>query len=100
MAAVATYKAAILDTRKTLPGYRVLDKYAVRMGGGQNHRMSLYDMVLIKDNHIDGADGITSAVNQARIAYPALPIEVEVRNMEELDRSPGGHTGTGPDLAG
>ncbi len=84
VAAVATYKAAILDTRKTLPGYRVLDKYAVRMGGGQNHRMSLYDMVLIKDNHIDGAAGITAAVNQARIAYPALPVEVEVRNMDEL----------------
>ncbi|TFG71975.1 MAG: quinolinate synthase NadA [Anaerolineales bacterium] len=84
VAAVATYKAAILDTRKTLPGYRMLDKYAVRMGGGQNHRMSLYDMLLIKDNHIDGAAGITAAVNQARIAYPTLPIEVEVRNMDEL----------------
>jgi quinolinate synthase len=84
VAAAATQKTAILDTRKTLPGYRVLDKYAVRMGGGQNHRMSLYDMILIKDNHIDGAEGITSAVLKASESYPDLPIEVEVRNLEEL----------------
>ena len=84
VAAAAMQKTAILDTRKTLPGYRVLDKYAVRMGGGQNHRMSLHDMVLIKDNHIDGAAGITSAVHQARTAYSDLPIEVEVRNLDEL----------------
>ncbi|MDF1512601.1 MAG: quinolinate synthase NadA, partial [Anaerolineae bacterium] len=84
VAAVATHKAVILDTRKTLPGYRVLDKYAVRMGGGQNHRMSLFDMMLVKDNHIDGASGITCAVQQARAAYPDLPIEVEVRNLDEL----------------
>ncbi len=84
VAAVAMRKTMILDTRKTLPGYRVLDKYAVRMGGGQNHRMSLHDMMLIKDNHIDGAAGITSAVNQARTSYPTLPIEVEVRNLYEL----------------
>ena len=54
-AAVSTTNATILDTRKTLPGYRVLDKYAVRMGGGVNHRMSLFDMMMVKDNHIDGA---------------------------------------------
>ena len=82
--AVACTPAAILDTRKTLPGYRVLDKYAVRMGGGQNHRFSLFDMMLIKDNHVDAAGGIAAAVAQARSSYPALPIEVEVRNLIEL----------------
>ncbi len=81
---VATTEAIILDTRKTLPGYRVLDKYAVRMGGGQNHRMALFDMLMVKDNHIDGAGGITPAVQRARAAHPDLPIEVEVRNLDEL----------------
>jgi len=83
-AAVATTQATILDTRKTLPGYRVLDKYAVRMGGGSNHRMSLADMVLIKDNHIDGSGGIAQAVHRARERYPDLAIEVEVRDLHEL----------------
>lgn len=82
--AVACTPAAVLDTRKTLPGFRVLDKYAVRMGGGQNHRQALYDMVLIKDNHVDAAGGITPAVQRARERPPALPIEVEVRNFDEL----------------
>lgn len=82
--AVATTQAVILDTRKTVPGYRVLDKYAVRMGGGTNHRMSLYDMLLVKDNHIDGAGGLTEAVQRARVRYPELPIEVEVRSLSEL----------------
>ncbi len=82
--AVATTDARILDTRKTIPGYRVLDKYAVRMGGGTNHRMSLNDMLLVKDNHIDGAGGIAQAVRGARERYPDLPIEVEVRNLREL----------------
>ncbi len=82
--AVAATSAAILDTRKTQPGYRVLDKYAVRMGGGLNHRQALYDMILIKDNHVDGAGGILPAVTRARAAYPTLPVEVEVRNLEEL----------------
>jgi quinolinate synthase len=82
--AVACTRARILDTRKTLPGYRVLDKYAVRMGGGVNHRMGLYDMILIKDNHIDASGGIRAAVGRARTAYPNLPIEVEVRNQAEL----------------
>ncbi|MGC9521760.1 MAG: quinolinate synthase NadA [Anaerolineae bacterium] len=82
--AVATTNATILDTRKTLPGYRELDKYAVRMGGGLNHRMSLFDMILIKDNHIDGAGGIQPAVGRARSQYPHLPIEVEVRDLDEL----------------
>jgi len=74
----------ILDTRKTHPGYRVLEKYAVRAGGGQNHRMALYDMILIKDNHIEAAGSITTAIERARAAYPELPIEVEVKNQAEL----------------
>ncbi|MBC7250887.1 MAG: quinolinate synthase NadA [Anaerolineae bacterium] len=82
--AVACSRAAILDTRKTLPGYRLLDKYAVRMGGGLNHRLSLFDMMLIKDNHVEAAGGIIPAVTRARQAQPSLPIEVEVRNLDEL----------------
>jgi nicotinate-nucleotide pyrophosphorylase (carboxylating) len=84
--AIAGTKAVILDTRKTTPGWRLLEKYAVRMGGGQNHRIGLYDMVMIKDNHIDAAGSITAAVNAVR-AYPDaadLPIEVEVKNLDEL----------------
>ncbi len=82
--AVACTGATVLDTRKTPPGYRVLDKYAVRMGGGLNHRMALYDMVLIKDNHVDAAGGIRPAVDRARAGFPGLPVEVEVRTLEEL----------------
>ncbi len=82
--AIATSGATILDTRKTLPGYRLLDKYAVRMGGGLNHRLSLYDMMMVKDNHIDGAGGLDLAVERARAAHPDLPIEVEVRDLDEL----------------
>ncbi|RLC76092.1 MAG: hypothetical protein DRI81_10660 [Chloroflexi bacterium] len=82
--AVAGTGAVILDTRKTHPGYRLLEKYAVRMGGGRNHRMSLHDMMMVKDNHIDAAGGITAAVERARAGYPDLPIEVEVRNLDEL----------------
>ena len=87
VSAVGTTDATILDTRKTVPGYRILDKYAVRMGGGTNHRMSLYDMILIKDNHIDGAGGISAAVRRARARYPELPIEVEVRDLAELQEA-------------
>jgi nicotinate-nucleotide pyrophosphorylase (carboxylating) len=84
--AVAGTKAVILDTRKTTPGWRLLEKYAVRMGGGQNHRMGLYDMVMIKDNHIDAAGGITAAVAAVRASPEAdgLPIVVEVKNLDEL----------------
>jgi quinolinate synthase len=82
--AVATTGATVLDTRKTLPGYRVLDKYAVRVGGGVNHRMSLYDMLMVKDNHVDGAGGLAPAVARARAGYAHLPIEVEVRDLDEL----------------
>lgn len=82
--AAAGTRAVILDTRKTHPGWRVLEKHAVRMGGGQNHRMGLYDMMLIKENHIEGAGSISTAVESARAAYPDLPIEVEVKNLDEL----------------
>ena len=82
--AVAGTQAIILDTRKTHPGYRVLEKYAVRMGGGQNHRMSLNDMLLIKDNHIEAVGSIRAAVERARAANPDLPIEVEVKNLAQL----------------
>ena len=67
----------VLDTRKTLPGLRALSKYAVRTGGASNHRMGLYDMVLIKDNHIRAAGGIPAAVAAAREKHPGLPVEVE-----------------------
>jgi nicotinate-nucleotide pyrophosphorylase (carboxylating) len=86
--AVAHTNAVILDTRKTAPGYRLLDKYAVRMGGGRNHRMGLYDMVLIKNNHIDGAGGVENALNKVREAYgSAYQIEVEVRTLDELEKA-------------
>lgn len=82
--AVSGTEAIILDTRKTHPGFRALEKYAVRMGGGQNHRMGLYDMVLIKDNHIDAAGSIKVAVERAQAAHPDLAVEVEVRDLDEL----------------
>jgi nicotinate-nucleotide pyrophosphorylase (carboxylating) len=83
--AVAGTPARILDTRKTAPGLRVLDKYAVRMGGGGNHRFALYDGVLIKDNHISAAGGVTPAIQRARkkISH-TLKIEVEVKNIGEV----------------
>jgi nicotinate-nucleotide pyrophosphorylase (carboxylating) len=77
--------AVILDTRKTLPGYRKLSKYAVKAGGGENHRMGLFDMVMIKDNHIDAAGGITEAVEKILSAYgKKYRIEVECRNIDEV----------------
>jgi nicotinate-nucleotide pyrophosphorylase (carboxylating) len=86
--AVAGTKAVILDTRKTVPGLRVLDKWAVRLGGGQNHRMRLDDMVLIKDNHIAAAGGVTAAVERVRAHNDqGLPIEVEVKTWEELEEA-------------
>jgi nicotinate-nucleotide pyrophosphorylase (carboxylating) len=86
--AVAGTRAVILDTRKTAPGARRLDKYAVKMGGAQNHRAGLYDMALVKDNHIDGAGGIDPAVARLRRQYgPDFPIEVEVKNLEELEEA-------------
>jgi nicotinate-nucleotide pyrophosphorylase (carboxylating) len=82
--AVAGTKAAILDTRKTLPGLRYALKYAVRCGGGTNHRMGLFDGVLIKENHIASAGGIGPALEQARKAAPDLPVEIEVENIAQL----------------
>lgn len=86
--AVADTKAKILDTRKTAPGLRILDKYAVRAGGGTNHRYALYDGMLIKDNHIAAAGGIAPAIARARrhIAH-TLKIEIEVKNLAELEEA-------------
>jgi nicotinate-nucleotide pyrophosphorylase (carboxylating) len=78
-------RAVVVDTRKTTPGLRVLEKYSVRMGGGGNHRMALYDAVLIKENHVAAAGGITAAVSRAQQRVPhTQKIEVEVRNQEEV----------------
>ncbi len=86
--AVAGTRAVILDTRKTAPGLRVIDKYAVLVGGGQNHRMGLHDMVLIKDNHIDGAGGISAAVTGVREKFGArYAIEIEVKDLDELSEA-------------
>ena len=82
--AVAGTKAVILDTRKTAPGLRMADKLAVRRGGGQNHRIGLFDMLLIKDNHIDFAGSITAAVERARGGAPGLEIEVEARTLADV----------------
>lgn len=82
--AVAGTNATILDTRKTAPGLRSLDKLAVRLGGGQNHRTGLFDMVLIKDNHIDFAGSITAAVGRVRASGTTLPIEVETRTLDNV----------------
>ncbi|HVN95210.1 MAG TPA: carboxylating nicotinate-nucleotide diphosphorylase [Syntrophorhabdaceae bacterium] len=81
--AVQGTDAKILDTRKTAPGLRYLEKYAVRMGGGFNHRIDLTEMALIKENHISAASSIKEAVKKVK-AYAAVPVEVEVRNMDEL----------------
>lgn len=89
--AVAGTGCRVLDTRKTTPGLRALEKWAVRIGGGHNHRHGLYDMILIKDNHADFAGGITKAVRAAQDYLQAhhlhLPIEVEVRTMKELEEA-------------
>lgn len=83
--ALAEYKTKILDTRKTLPGHRLLDKYAVKIGGGTNHRIGLYDMVMIKDNHIKIAGSITQAVEQIKAKVkPGIKIEVETSNLAEV----------------
>ena len=80
--------ASICDTRKTTPGLRVLEKYAVRTGGGSNHRFNLADGILIKDNHIQAAGGITAAVTMARRQAPhTLKIEVEVENLDQVDEA-------------
>lgn len=82
--AVAGTGVGILDTRKTMPGLRVLEKYAVACGGGVNHRMGLYDAFLIKDNHLRVAGGVLPAIALARAAHPDLPITVEVEDLRQL----------------
>ena len=82
------HNVEIKDTRKTLPGYRYLDKYAVRMGGASNHRFGLYDMVMIKDNHIQTAGGIQKAVDSIRTKIPhEMKIEVETRSLNEVQQA-------------
>jgi len=83
--AVAGTRAVVLDTRKTAPGLRLVDKLAVKLGGGGNHRIGLYDMILIKDNHIDYAGGIEEAVRRARAYDSGLPIEVEARSVADVN---------------
>ncbi|MCW9708577.1 carboxylating nicotinate-nucleotide diphosphorylase [Fodinibius salsisoli] len=77
----------ILDTRKTAPGLRLLDKYAVKAGGGQNHRMGLYDLAMIKDNHIIAAGGIAPAVQKVRNHYPELDVEVEASTLQQVQEA-------------
>ena len=82
--AIAGTSCEIRDTRKTTAGMRLLEKYAVRMGGGRNHRMSLSDAALIKDNHIEAAGGVAEAFSQVRAKYPTSDIEIEVDTLEQL----------------
>jgi len=86
-ARLAGTRTRLLDTRKTVPGLRLAQKYAVRCGGGVNHRMGLYDGVLVKENHIIAAGGIGAAVASARRLHPGLPLEVEVENLDELGQA-------------
>jgi nicotinate-nucleotide pyrophosphorylase (carboxylating) len=92
--AVAGTSCRILDTRKTLPGLRTAQKYAVRCGGGDNHRMGLYDRVLIKENHIAAAGSLTGAIAAARRSAPELTVEVEVESAAELEEA----LGADPDI--
>lgn len=89
--ALEGFTSKILDTRKTTPNFRLFEKEAVRIGGGFNHRMGLYDMIMLKDNHIDYAGGLEQAIEKAwdyvRNHKPYLKIEVETRNMEEVERA-------------
>lgn len=87
VAAIAGTTCQILDTRKTIPCLRLAQKYAVLCGGGVNHRFGLYDAILIKENHILSAGGITKAVKTARQMHPEMPIEVEVESMDELSEA-------------
>ncbi len=82
--ALAGTRAQVLDTRKTLPNYRALQKYAVRCGGGTNHRFSLADMAMVKDNHVVAAGGVVPALRAVRAAFPGLPVEVEVTDLDQL----------------
>ena len=82
--ALAGTRARVLDTRKTLPGWRALQKYAVRCGGGVNHRFGLADMAMVKDNHVIAAGGVVPAFEAVRAAYPDVPVEVEVTDLDQL----------------
>jgi nicotinate-nucleotide pyrophosphorylase (carboxylating) len=84
---VAAGRIVVLDTRKTTPGLRLLEKYAVRAGGGTNHRLSLDDGILIKDNHIRLAGGVTEALARMRLAQCDMPIEIEVQSLAQLDEA-------------
>jgi nicotinate-nucleotide pyrophosphorylase (carboxylating) len=83
----AAGRIVVLDTRKTTPTLRALEKYAVRVGGGRNHRIGLYDAFLIKDNHIRVAGGVGKAVQRARAARPDLPVEIEAQNLTQVDEA-------------
>jgi len=87
VAAVSGTRTTLLDTRKTLPGLRLAQKYAVHCGGASNHRIGLYDAMLIKENHIAAAGSLNAAVRQARATHPALMLEVEVESLDELDQA-------------
>ncbi len=87
VAAVAGTRTRVLDTRKTLPGLRLAQKYAVRAGGGVNHRMGLYDAVMLKENHIHAAGSIAAAAAAARALHPELPLVIEVEDLHELDQA-------------
>ncbi len=90
VAATAKYNVKIIDTRKTAAGWRTLQKYAVRLGGGYNHRFGLYDGVLIKDNHIVAAGGVAKAIEQARSVVPhTMKIEVEVETLDQVEEAQG-----------
>jgi nicotinate-nucleotide pyrophosphorylase (carboxylating) len=89
--AVAGTGCRILDTRKTLPGLRLAQKYAARCGGAQNHRLGLHDMVLIKENHIVAAGSIQTAIATARRTSPGIPVEVEVESLAEFDQALAAH---------
>jgi nicotinate-nucleotide pyrophosphorylase (carboxylating) len=91
--ALAGTKAIVLDTRKTTPGLRVLEKYAVRAGGGTNKRMGLYDVAMIKDNHKLAAGGITAAYEKVRSAFPDVPVQVEVTTLAEAEEAVGAGAG-------
>ena len=82
--ALAGTRARVLDTRKTLPGWRALQKYAVRCGGGVNHRFGLSDMAMVKDNHVIAAGGVVAAYDAVRAAHPEVPVEVEVTDLDQL----------------
>ena len=85
------YNTKVLDTRKTTPGLRLLEKWAVKTGGGENHRIGLFDMIMLKDNHIDSAGGITAAVNRTnqylKKTGKTLKVEVETRNLAEVQEA-------------